>query len=129
MGDEQGALFWLLGSESESLSNGRAAFEEVLAKHGDHPLANYVRLVQGVNLSRTYTIISGHDSRPVEVRLPILDESQTLLTAATAPNSRVDDLSKAMGLTRLSHEQRRAGNDTAADATMTRAQTLRSPRR
>jgi hypothetical protein len=129
MGDEQGALFWLLGSESESLSNGRAALDEVLAKHSDHPLANYVRLIRGVNLSRTYVIISGHHAERVELRRPVMDESHTLLTAATAPNSRVDDLSKLMCLGRLAHEQRRLGDTQGADATATRMQGLRSTRR
>jgi hypothetical protein len=129
MGDEQGALFWLLGSESESLSNGRTAFDEVLAKHGDHPLANYVRLARGVHLARTYTIISGRGPKLAEVRHPLLEEAHTLLTAATAPASRVDDLSKLLGLERFEGAQRKAGDTTGADATRSRAASLRSARR
>ena len=85
--------------------------------------------MRGVNLSRTYTIMTGDATERVEIRRPSLDESQALLTAATATGSRVDDLSKAMGLTRLAQEQSRAGDTQAAEATMTRAQGLRGARR
>jgi hypothetical protein len=129
MGDEQGALFWLLGSESETLSNGRAAFDEVLAKHGDHALADYVRLVRGVNQARAYTIVSGRGPTRAEVRHPDLEQAQAMLTAATSERSRVDDLSKAMVLQRLGHAQERAGDTEAAAANAERARSLRGTRR
>ena len=129
LGEEQGALFWLLGSESEALANGRAAFDEVLAKHGDHPLASYVRLARGVNLSRTYTILSGRGPKRAEVRHPVLDEANTLMTAAVAPASRVDDISKHQCLGRLEHAQRKAGDTAGAEATRNRRAALRSARR
>lgn len=127
LGEEQGALFWLLGSESESLSNGRAAFDEVLARHGDHPLANYVRLVRGVNFARTNVIFGG--SGRVEVRHALLEEANAMLTAATAPASRVDDLSKLLVLGRLEQAQRKAGDSAAADTTRNRKRGLSGSRR
>jgi len=59
----------------------------------------------------------------------VLDEANTLLTAATAPASRVDDLSKLLGLERFEGAQRKAGDTAGADATRNRAASLRSARR
>jgi len=57
MGEQQGVLFALMGSDSQFLETGNKAFDEVLAKHGSHPLANYVRLVKGVNLGRDFKLV------------------------------------------------------------------------
>jgi hypothetical protein len=129
MGDEQGALFWLLGSDSDSLAAGNAAFAEVLAKHGDDPLADYVRLTQGVNASRTFTIIDDRHPNRARVRKAALGDARTMLTAATGSGSRVDDLSKLMALQRLERAQRRSGDAKGADATKGRAGAMRGARR
>lgn len=129
IGEQQGALFWLLGSDSDSLAAGNAAFKEVLEKHGDDPLADYVRLTNGVNASRTFKTIDDRQPNRVQVRKANLTEAQTMLTAATATGSRVDDLSKLMVLHRLEQSQRRGGNAKAADTIKTQAETLRSTRR
>jgi hypothetical protein len=129
MGEEQGALFWLLGSDSDSLAAGNAAFTEVLEKHGDDPLADYVRLTNGVNASRTFKTIDDRQPGRVRVRSAALGEAQTMLNTATAPGSRVDDLSKLMVLHLLEQAQRRGGDTGAADATKTQAGALRAARR
>lgn len=60
VGDEQGRLFALLGSDSKYLANGNKAFDEVLALYPNHPLAQYVRLAKGVNAGRDFkTVIPG----------------------------------------------------------------------
>jgi hypothetical protein len=57
MGDEQGRLFALLGSDSKYLASGNRAFDEVLDRYSNHPLAQYVRLARGVNAGRTFKIV------------------------------------------------------------------------
>lgn len=128
VGEEQGALFYLLGSDSEALSSGNRAFDTVLEKYAKNPLADYVQAARGVNLARTFVIVD--DTRPnlAEVRPPKLDDSEGLLNAATAKNSRIDDISKAVFLRKLAREQRKGGDEDAANATLNRADAIR-PRR
>ncbi|UWZ83554.1 zinc metalloprotease [Occallatibacter riparius] len=56
-GDEQGTLLYLNGSDSEFLRKGNERFDDVLDKHANHPLANYVRIVKGVNAARKFKLI------------------------------------------------------------------------
>lgn len=125
IGDDQGALFYLLGSDSESLASGNRAFDVVLDKHAKQPLADYVQAARGVNAARTFVIVD--DGRPnrVEVRKPDFGTAETLLAAATASDSRIDDISKAAFLNRLAREQDRTGDKDAAKATAARAEAIR----
>jgi hypothetical protein len=66
MGDEQGQLLARLGSDSEHLSAGNAALDELLDRHGDHPLATFARLAKGVNATRDFKLLTPEKS--VEVR-------------------------------------------------------------
>lgn len=115
MGDDQGTLLYLLGSDDESLRSGNAAFDEVLDKHGKHPMANYVRLIKGINAARNFKQI-GVDKQ-VEVRTARLDESAEMLSAVAS--SRVlDTVSTRMVLTNLATVQTSAGNEEAASRTL-----------
>jgi hypothetical protein len=78
LGEEQGILFYLAGSDSESLRSGNAALDQVLEKHGEHPLANYARLAKGINAGREFKTILPNTS-DVYVRSPNEEESQQLL--------------------------------------------------
>ena len=115
MGDDQGTLLYLLGSDDESLRSGNAAFDEVLDKHGKHPMANYVRLIKGINAARNFKQI-GVDKQ-VEVRTARLDESAEMLSAVAS--SRVlDTVSTRMVLSNLASVQTSAGNEEAASRTL-----------
>jgi hypothetical protein len=92
-------------------------------------LADYVRLTNGVNASRTFTTIDDRQPTRVQVRKAVLSDAQSMLTAATAPSSRVDDLSKLMVLHRLEQAQRRHDDTRAAAATQARIGALRNARR
>jgi len=113
-GSQQGALFYLLGSDAESLRAGNDAFDIVLDKHGTHPLASYVKLAKGVNAARTFKTIQRDVDKLVHVRQPRVAEADNLLTAAAAPKSPIDPISKAEGLRRLAVAQGLAGNDEGA---------------
>ncbi len=117
MGDEQGTLFYLLGSDDESLKRGNEAFDEVLSKHPKHPLTNYVRLVKGVNAGRDFkTIREGTENRMV-VRKAHLGDSAALLTAVTESGV-LDSVSAQMALTHLAGAQKRDGNEEASKRTL-----------
>ena len=106
MGDEQGTLLYLLGSDSETLRNGNEAFDVVLDKHGAHPLADYARLVKGINAAREFKSVTADNQ--VKVREPNLRESMALLSevASSAP---VDPLTRDMVRGRLAEVQSMAG--------------------
>ena len=129
IGEEQGALFALLGSDSEALSSGNRAFDIVLDKHAKHPLADYVQAARGVNLARTFVTVDDSAPNRAAVRKPELDTAKDLIAAATAADSRIDDLSKASFLGKLARGQEKAGDDTGATATLRKAEALRQPRR
>lgn len=128
IGEEQGILFSLLGSDSESLAAGNKAFDTVLQKHAKHPLADYVQAARGVHLARTFVTIDPSKPGGVEVRQPQISASQELLEAATASDSRIDELSKTSFLKKLARAQLRAGDEVGSNQTLSRAETLR-PRR
>jgi len=129
IGEEQGTLFSLLGSDSESLSAGNRAFDTVLSKHAKHPLAAYVQAARGVNLARTFVTVDDRTPTRSSVRPAQVDDAQDLLNSATAGPTRIDDLSKASFLNKLGHALKRAGDDDGANATFDRAAALRPPRR
>ena len=58
LGDDQGMLFYLLGSDSNFLQQGNDALNQVLEEHGEHPLAVYARMVKGFNASREFKMLT-----------------------------------------------------------------------
>lgn len=66
LGDEQGRLFYLLGSDGPHLQRGNDAFATVLDQYPDHPLSVYAALVQGVNAARDFKLVGA--DRKVSIR-------------------------------------------------------------
>jgi hypothetical protein len=123
MDEDQGTLFYLLGSDTEFLTHGNDAFDEVLEKHAKHPMANYVRLVKGINASREFKTIT--EENKIVVRPAQLDESTKLLSAAA--DSRVlDSVTTQMTLTNLAEVQTKAGDETAAKKTLDTLSAMKS---
>ena len=85
MGDETGQLLALLGSDSEHLAGGNAALDELLEKHGNHPLATFARLAKGVNSARAFKNLT--PEKEVKVRDPDPSASTTALTAVEKASS------------------------------------------
>jgi len=117
MGDEQGQLLYLLGSDAESLSSGNEAFDMVLAKHEKHPMANYVRLIKGINASRDFKTITEDNENRIAVRSAQMTESAELLSAV-ANAGVLDAVSHQMTLTTLAKVQRIGGNTDGAKETL-----------
>jgi hypothetical protein len=116
--DEQGMLFYLMGSDAESLRRGNEAFDLVLDKYGKHPLATYVRMVKGINAGRKFkTIASTDEATTIRVRAPQTGDSLQML--ADVVNSReLDPVSTRMAMYDLSCVQRDAGDEEAANRTL-----------
>ena len=117
MGEEQGALLYLLGSDSESLRRGNDAFDEVLEKYAKHPMANYARFVKGENARRTFKTVTEENEGRVAVRQAKLDESAKLLSVA-AESRVLDPVSTRVILSNLAEVQTQTGDDAAARRTL-----------
>lgn len=116
LGEEQGMLLYLLGSDAESLTNGNNAFQEVLARYPNHPMANYARLVLGVNAGREFKLITPDTGTRLQIRPPKLDESARLLAAAVQSGI-LDPITSEQVTARLAECQMRLGDERAAAET------------
>lgn len=124
MGDEQGKLLYLLGSDSDALKRGNEAFDELLAKHGKHPLAVYANLVKGINAERDYKrLAADRPEKTVSVRKAEAGESIQQLSSvaeASAGERGVDNITLNMVIRRIARAQKKAGDLDRAEATLDR---------
>lgn len=118
-GSDQGALFYLLGSDAEGLRSGNNAFDEVIDRHGKHPLSVYARLVRGINAGRNFkTILAG---KGFSERAPEPETTIELLApvvSAPRQGERLDNITLNLVNRRLARAQKRTGNEDAANATL-----------
>jgi hypothetical protein len=117
MGDQQGGLLYLLGSDSEALDQGNAAFDEVLDRHAKHPMANYARLVKGINAGRDFKTVTEATASRLSVRPAQIDTSIRLLSAVVEAKG-LDTVSTRMVMGNLAEAQSRAGDDAGASKTL-----------
>ena len=118
-GDDQGTLFYLLGSDSSDLASGNKNFDEVLDKHAKHPLAVYARFVKGINAGRNFKTVT--DDKTLSEREPCSEESKGLLTSAIDASMKgggLDNITLNMATRRLARVQKRMGDDKGAKATV-----------
>lgn len=112
IGSEQGAQFYLMGSDADSLRKGADALTQVLEEYGKNPIANYVRFVKGVNLARTYKTAKGPGK--ASIRKPDTETASQLIAAAAADTSPIDSISKSQALDRLAMAQSATGDEAGA---------------
>ncbi|NUP83080.1 MAG: hypothetical protein HOV96_36665 [Nonomuraea sp.] len=117
LGEEQGKLFSLLGSDSPTLSSGNQALDEVLDRYGTHPLAVYARLVKGLNAERGFKALTS--GRRLRVRPP--DPKQGIeQLAQVARAATIDNITLNLVMRRLARAEARQGDLARADAVMDR---------
>jgi hypothetical protein len=124
MGQEQGALFYLQGSDSESLRAGNDAFNMLLEKFSAHRLTDYVRYAKGANAARTFKTISREKPNGMVVRAANMVDASSLMMMATAGKSAVDDLTKIRGLEKLAAVHRTKGDEKSAKTSLKMAQEI-----
>lgn len=117
MGDEQGALLYLKGSDNASLRSGNNAFDEVLDRFGAHPMASYVRMVKGVNAARAFKTINVGEEKLVTVRPPRADDSIALLSSVKTAQV-LDPVTAEEAMYCLAFAQRQVGDEEAARKTL-----------
>jgi hypothetical protein len=121
MGDQQGTLLALLGSDSTYLRTGNDALEELLARHGDHPLALYARMAKGTNAGRHFLTL-GHDGIGVRTAdtATAVEELGTVVDT-TLDDTRaagVDNITLNATMRRLARAHARGGDLKQADAVL-----------
>ena len=120
LGEQQGTLLFLLGSDSDYLKAGNDALDRVLAEHPEHRLAVYARLVKGMNAAREFKILTP-DSQ-VEVREPEPEEAVSQLSAvveASKQEEGVDNITLNMTMQTVARAQMQMGEKKAARQTIT----------
>ncbi|WP_221360371.1 hypothetical protein [Streptomyces beigongshangae] len=120
MGDDQGQLLTFLGSDAPQLQNGNDALQEVIERHGDHPLAVHARLARGANAGRHFQHV--RDGRLV-VREPDIKESVQQLGAAinaSTGDGGLDNITLNKTMRRLARVHAKDGNLPEADAVLDR---------
>ena len=121
LGEDQGQLFYLLGSDSQALEAGNRALDTVLDKHSDHPLAVYARLVKGINAEREFKLLTADKSLDVRPAKP--GESIQLLSSvveASTGEQGVDNITLNTVLRRLAQAHAKAGDDDKVPEVMDR---------
>ncbi len=110
LGDAQGQLLYLLGSDSEALKSGNEALDLLVDKHGTHPLAVYARLVKGMNAERDFKDLTA--DKHVRIRRAEAERSIDLLSAveeASVKLAGVDNITLNMAMRTLARATAKAG--------------------
>lgn len=116
MGEDQGNLLYLLGSDSDYLRNGNDAFIKVVEKYPKSEMSDYARLVLGTNAGRTFKTIADDNINRVNVRQPQAEESAQLLSAVVSSGT-LDPVSTQQTMEHLAAVQSTGGDTKAAKKT------------
>ncbi|WP_431934102.1 hypothetical protein [Nonomuraea jabiensis] len=115
LGEEQGQLFSLLGSDSPALRSGNEALDEVIDRYGAHPLAVYARMVKGLNAEREFKAVT--KGKRLRVRPP--DPKQGIEhLSQVARDASIDNITLNMVMRRLARAEARQGHLDRANAVM-----------
>jgi hypothetical protein len=121
LGDEQGMLLYLIGSDSEFLAHGNEAFDLVLEKYAEHPLAVYAQFIQGYAASKEFKTVAA--DYEVSVREPQPDKAIPLLSSvvdASEVGAGLDNISLNMVMQRLARTHMLIDDEKGARETITR---------
>lgn len=145
-GHDEGALFYLLGSDSRHLASGNRSLDNVLDRYGDHPLAIHAHIVKGVNDGRLFKKIA--EGKRLAARAPRAAESKRLLSQVVNPTIKgagffrrlwdaatfrhhpahdpalapqLDNITLNMCVRRLARAKKRMGDEKGADKTINAA--------
>lgn len=119
MGEQQGKLFYMLGSDGDHLQAGNDAFRTVLERYPKHPLSSYAALVLGVNASRDFKTV--HADKTVTVRPADPMTAGDFITKvfdATKKGEGVDNITLNFALRRKAVAEIKAGQPDTAKNTL-----------
>ncbi|MFE7036470.1 hypothetical protein ACFU9Y_39865 [Streptomyces sp. NPDC057621] len=122
MGEEQGKILALRGSDSPSLRSGNDALQEVIERHGTHPFAVYARLAKGLNFEHEFKSLSP-DKTELTVRPPDPKsgiEQLAQVVKVSQQGKGVDNLTLNLASRRLARAYARQGDLEEANTTLDR---------
>jgi hypothetical protein len=125
MGEQQGQLLALLGSESDMLASGNSALGTVIEEHGSHPLAAYARLAKGINAERDFKYLSA--DKQLEIKEARPTESIDMLSAVeevAGERELIDNITLNMVMRKHARAEAKAGNVDRAAEVMDRMVTV-----
>ncbi|MHC5261878.1 YfgM family protein [Streptomyces sp. UC4497] len=112
MGEEQGKLLVLRGSDSPSLRSGNDALQEVIERHANHPFSVYARLAKGLNAEHEFKSLKA-DKTGLAVRAPdtkaAIDQLAPVVKASQQGKG-VDNLTLNLATRRLARAYARQGD-------------------
>jgi len=112
LGEEQGKLLALLGSDAPRLQNGRDAITTLITEYAEHPLAVYGRMVEGVNEQRQFKQLTA--DKKLHIREANGAAAAALLaevaTASADDAAGVDNITLNMVLRTQAKAEAKAGN-------------------
>ncbi|MCW3093360.1 MAG: hypothetical protein JWP81_4429 [Ferruginibacter sp.] len=126
LGEAQGKLLYLLGSDADSLQKGNEAFDHVIQQYPDHPMAVYAKLIKGMNASLSFKTI---DTKTKEIYtreanfyesaalLSDVFDASTALLQNPAAETGVDNITLNMAAKSLVTVQQAMGDTPKANAT------------
>ncbi|MFD0412246.1 hypothetical protein [Streptomyces sp. NPDC127108] len=120
LGEEQGTLFALRGSDSPSLQAGNDALQEVVQHYEKHPLAVYARMVQGLNAERDFKYLTP-DKSALRVRPAVPEQAVGLLSPvveASLHGNGVDNITLNMVMRRLARAHAQRGDSEQANSVL-----------
>ncbi|MEV0522242.1 hypothetical protein AB0I66_02360 [Streptomyces sp. NPDC050439] len=120
LGEEQGTLLALRGSDSPSLQAGNDALQEVVQHYDKHPLAVYARMVEGLNAERDFKYLAP-DKSALNVRPAAPEQAVGLLSPvveASLHGNGVDDITLNMVMRRLARAHAKEGNTEQANGVL-----------
>ncbi|MEU9187434.1 hypothetical protein AB0D14_23425 [Streptomyces sp. NPDC048484] len=120
MGEEQGKILALRGSDSPSLQSGNDALQEIIERHATHPFAVYARLAKGLNFEHEFKSLSP-DKTELTVRPPDPKsgiEQLTQVVKASEQGKGVDNLTLNLVSRRLARAYARQGDLEEANSTL-----------
>jgi hypothetical protein len=119
MADQQGKLFYLLGSPSSILKDGNCVFDTILNEFPDHELVVYVQFVKGVDAGRKFKIIEKDEVKVLREREP--DKSIDLLDQVVVKSKQgegLDNISTNYAMRQISRQYLIKENAKKAKETM-----------
>ncbi|MGW7086886.1 hypothetical protein ACWGH2_25820 [Streptomyces sp. NPDC054871] len=120
LGEEQGTLFALRGSDSPSLQAGNDALQEVAQHYEKHPLALYARMVEGLNAERDFKYLAP-DKSALMVRPAAPEQAVGLLSPvveASLHGNGVDNITLNMVMRRLARAHAKEGDTEQANGVL-----------
>ncbi|MGW7520943.1 hypothetical protein ACWGJ2_35725 [Streptomyces sp. NPDC054796] len=112
LGEDQGKLFALLGSDSPSLKAGNEALQQVIDQHGKHPLAVFPRMVRGLNAEHEFKSLAprkeGLTVRPADTKESI--QQLQPVVEASLQGTGVDNVTLNMVMRRLARAEAKQGD-------------------